>query len=120
MREKLKNLLKNAKYPLSEGYPAEAHLASQLSGKGLDYIADFLLENGVIVPPVKEGDELYRVIVPKNGEPYVSSCTAKVEPYAIYYQCAADAYYRILPDDIGKSVFLTREEAEKALKGGAE
>lgn len=61
MKEILKNVLKNAKYPLSEEYPAEARLSSQLSDKGLDYIADFLLENGIIVPPCKVGDTIYMI-----------------------------------------------------------
>ena len=47
MREKLIALLKECKFPLFEGYPAEIRLASQVSPQAIEYIADYLIEQGV-------------------------------------------------------------------------
>ena len=94
-------------------------------------IADYLLENGVIVPPVSLGDKIYEIISPKDREPYFitatvcavhiadgsrNSCQHKRESY-IVAECSGTKYVHKYPiSKFGKSVFLTREEAEKALK----
>lgn len=56
-RERLINLLQNV--------PADFE-----GNRGVGTIADFLLENGVIVPPVKVGerriDDLGRILIPKD------------------------------------------------------
>ena len=79
-----------------------------------DYLADYLLENGVIVTPFKDGDKVYtsnplgnRVM---EGEVVLDSFVA----------IAQHMHFGFSSNDIGKTVFLTREEAEQALKGGAE
>ena len=95
-------------------------------------IADYLLENGVIVPPVKVGDTVYVLHnTVERIELGLSDCIYETVVDAIcingtveYHMC----YKKIVhPDcdfftekDIGKTVFLTKEEAEKTLKGGAE
>lgn len=96
-----------------------------------EQIADFLLENGVIVPPVSLGDKIYEIISPKDREPYFitatvcavhiadgsrNSCQRKRESY-IVAECPGTKYVHKYPiSKFGKTVFLTREEAEKALK----
>ena len=93
--------------------------------------ADYLLENGVIVPPVSLGDKIYEIISPKDREPYFitatvcavhiadgsrNSCQRKRESY-IVAECPGTKYVHKYPiSKFGKTVFLTREEAEKALE----
>ena len=95
-----------------------------------EIMADYLLENGVIVPPVILGDKIYEIISPKDREPYFitatvcavhiadgsrNSCQRKRESY-IVAECSGTKYVHKYPiSKFGKTVFLTREEAEKAL-----
>ena len=88
--------------------------------------ADHLLKNGVIAPPCKVGDTVYwlnfynhlmlyrdkyyeaevvRIVVTRFGV----SCVIRVR--------GKHATYEIPDVEFGKNVFLTREEAERALKG---
>lgn len=76
-------------------------------------LADHLLANGVIVPPCKVGDMVYKI----NG-----SCIEKfkVARFVISsYGIRAEDLYGVqvaLKDDFGKTVFLTQEEAKQVLK----
>ena len=79
--------------------------------------ADYLIANGVIVLPVKIGQTVYHL-----------GYSFKVEEIEIlqdniFYRCGntgTDDYMAFCESDIGKTVFLTKEEAEKVLKGGDE
>ena len=73
-------------------------------------------QGDVIVLPCKVGDEIYRIIKP-SGEckPFVPTLPDKVEPFGICYRNVMGGYSLIPFDELGKTVFLTREEAEKAL-----
>lgn len=69
-------------------------------------IAEADKDGRVVVPPCKVGDTVWRIkrifeTYPDKSEPYI-------EPDAFLLQ---DVF------NIGKTVFLTREEAEKALRG---
>ena len=113
MRERLIELIESTRY-WGSGTSAE--------------IADYLLANGVIVPPCKVGDTVY--IIDEGDEctePYVLDVTIT----AIGYDIGGFWITMDLPLGIkmsahigersfGKTVFLTKEEAEAALKGGAE
>lgn len=86
-------------------------------------IADYLLANGVIVPPCKVGDTVYEII-PKCSAPwnycaynggYGTSRCGK-NPCEAYIKEGNFALSDL--ENVGKTVFLTREEAERALKGG--
>lgn len=89
----------------------------------IEKIADHLLENGVIVPPVKIGDTVY--VIPKyNGKPYCGVRQDKVQMIGI---TSRGIHIKTRNKSnfnktymLGKTVFLTKAEAEKALKGGAE
>ena len=75
-------------------------------------LADHLLANGVIVPKVKIGHAVYYPIRHTNKveQLFVREIVytgSKIQFYASYLAFTVDA--------IGKTVFLTREEAEKAL-----
>lgn len=91
----------------------------------VEQIADHLLANGVIVPPCKVWDTVYAVSNYYGGEWRVYEC--RVDNFSVYekntfmsisnregYNFGANIC------EIGKTVFLTREEAEQALKGEIE
>ena len=125
-RERLIELLKKAPYGANAITLSDKHKDSILGE-----IADYLLENGVIVPPVSLGDKIYEIISPKDREPYFitatvcavhiadgsrNSCQRKRESY-IVAECPGTKYVHKYPiSKFGKTVFLTREEAEKALE----
>ena len=85
-------------------------------------LADYLLANGVIVPPCKVGQTLYVILKMKDKRilPFVNEYEATFiqlgkRKCKVYYE--KDGFIKIfLQDDFGETVFLTREEAEKALK----
>lgn len=103
--------------------------------EGGEYIADYLLANGVIVPPCKVGNTVYRVIRLVNGEAFVkegivlevsSTYENGIGKTRFYFWACGDEWdsrhYSLWCDltDFGKTVFLTKEEAEAALKGGVQ
>ena len=80
-------------------------------------ISDYLLANGVIVPPCKVGDTVYYIPLFEN---HIIECIvaqiAKV-PFTeseMSFCCYGGFSFDMRSWD--KTVFLTREEAEKALK----
>lgn len=110
----------------------EAKRTEPETGSFTDYLADYLLEHGVIVLPCKVGDIYYTIQKYCNTDPF----DTKKEPVMPWdcenYCCRSDCSfkeYRIdehrfdtvgfilnAKEKIGKSIFLTREEAERALK----
>lgn len=90
-------------------------------------IAEYLLDNGVIVPPCKVGDTVW----------YIEEMKSYVPSYHTWYECLSFrigyieiaekwlafgrkgsgmfADIRFYSKDIGKTVFLTEEEAEAKL-----
>ena len=116
VREKLVKLLKTS--PTRNGYT------------DLGDIADHLIANGVVVLPCKIGDKVYvnyiygrnkiitdsqmvcsiKQTVGVNDESYWKVCVEQVieKGYIVYHEYTED--------DFGKTVFLTREEAEASLR----
>ena len=94
--------------------------------------ADYLLANGVIVPPCKVGDTVYSfcdvfgVILPYVVQNFGVGFMGKDRPNYCFWEATSHATEtdELLDeiefdlDEIGKTVFLTREEAEAKLKGG--
>ena len=86
-------------------------------------LADHLISNGVIVPPCKVGDTIYVIRDMDNPARMMLECkviSISVEETSIHFQFQTFKKYlyrygSFNIDDIGKTVFLTREEAEKAL-----
>lgn len=81
-------------------------------------LADYLLEHGVIVPQCKVGDIVYvpykdSQTIEEKRVRLMSIETDEIETYMKFY-CKRE--YAFLDTDINGEVFLTREEAEKALK----
>ena len=128
-REKLIKLIRSAK--ITEEYFAKDILTEY----SIKNVADHLIANGVVVLPCKVGDTVY--ILNRNktrvqkmiGEAPDIRCVCADEDNLCMALCMdrnnGVCAYRFKNDlsDFGKTVFLTREEAEKALakqKGGDE
>ena len=74
-------------------------------------LADYLLANGVIVPPCKVGDTVYRICKQKYP---IDAYRMRWEEDWVILTCPFDL--SMIPE-IGKTIIITREEAEQALKG---
>lgn len=87
-----------------------------------EYIVENLLDNGVIVPPCKVGAEIFGLF-DNDDEQRKEIYEGKVLCFSLdennllwarmRYRNGLTYWYTI--DDFGKTVFLTPEEAEKAL-----
>ena len=91
-----------------------------------EIIADYLLKNGVIVPPVSIGQKVwyikggyYNSVNKKPCEIEVTEINQKWHGKTLSWGFIANGTrYRF--SSIGKTVFLTRKEAEQALKAQEE
>ena len=72
------------------------------TGSFSEYLADYLLEHGVIVLPCKAGDTLY--------------CESAIKGHVTHLKAPDLEWIFENREIFGKEIFLTREEAEKALK----
>lgn len=79
-------------------------------------MADYLIENGVVLLPCKVGDKIYRCC---DGTIYEWEIVC-VAMYADETNYIDDSGNEFMDYDIGKSVFLTRKDAKNALKGSEE
>ena len=81
-----------------------------------EVIADYLLANGVIIPPCKVGDTVYFTKAHFGFLPTPKAeKIRKIELYDIDVIFRTES--RVFNDKaIGSTVFLTKEEAEKALE----
>ena len=81
-------------------------------------IADYLLEQGVIVPPCKVGQTVFKIEYRQGSRvKFVKETTVSriaIDNDGIWIFCACNP---IVKCKFGKLVFLTREDAEKALRG---
>ena len=83
--------------------------------------ADLLLEHGVVLLPCKVGDRLYEVTGRKTVSVYKVKAI-RVELFSLFIEWDIvegfvwQSLSGINADEIGKTVFLTREEAERALR----
>ena len=81
--------------------------------------ADHLIANGVIVPPCKVGDKIYMVVTRKTLSFDIDkSGMRRVEnEHSFIKQSYLTKlnFFKVI-EDFDKTVFLTREDAEKALK----
>ena len=94
-------------------------------------LADHLLANGVILPPfpVKVGDKVYRLVRSDFRDFFIreeevwivdNHFFAGLEIITKYIIKNCSYFRKIENEAFGKTVFLTREEAEKALKERSE
>ena len=119
MRDRLVELLKDVKFNPFDQFNIE---------RNLNRIIDVLLANGVIVLPCKVGDVVYFVheVCDENAEEYLDISVGEVVSFSIqkeglWMYCRYEdglTYWHLVDDEFGKTVFLTREEAEAKLKEG--
>ena len=125
MRDRLIELIDQKQVYGIDQYQPESHNTYLLDN---DELADHLIENGVIVPPVKVGQTVY-VPWQWGGQEGIASTIVEciqivrdAELRGFFIDMKSDdtafndvyGFWRTF-DDIGKKIFLTREEAEKAL-----
>lgn len=98
-------------------------------------VADYLLDNGVILPLVKVGDIVFCSCDNEVSEQKVTCISCDISgTWMIFTECSIHGYgdirhcevkdfcgngycnYSFSMDSIGKTVFLAREEAEAAVK----
>ena len=119
-RERLTNLILNApKLEFKSGSRAQGKTYQTAQN-----IADYLLANGCVLPPCKIGDKLYVISTDDDCPPdmrieeeTVTDIGQKHIFCSAYVLPQDDIGWEVDIAEIGKTVFLTREEAEKALKG---
>ena len=87
----------------------------EMFDEDIEQIADHLLANSVIVPPCKVGDAVW--FIRKNTRKIIEAKVNEIviKRGGIYLQLSCNSVYETSCKSIGKSVFLTKEEAEKAL-----
>ena len=78
--------------------------------------ADYLLENNVFVAPVTEGDSVYIILFGRILPFDVIDVSLFRKTLIFKAQHGWNLTRVFKMEDIGKTVFLTREEAENALK----
>ena len=119
MRDRLIELVETAKCEWKDKV-----LAKEKVEYLAEYIADHLLAAGIVVPPCKVGDTVYHLTseevldVLNCAEIYegkVFSMAKDEDGVWLYCRYDNGLNYWYAERDIGKSLFLTREEAEKAL-----
>lgn len=106
MRDRLIELLKVPIYPHLDADPAEV-------------VADYLLANGVIVPPCKVGDAVYVIYDNKVIKGKADALDIVVEEGSTEYVVGAKFFCQISMCKgfaFGRNVFLTKEDAEAKLK----
>lgn len=75
---------------------------------GIGTIADYLIANGVIAPPVKVGDVVYHIFSADN----IKASIVKRIQHGKYGTMFADAHGVFDVLRIGKDIFLTKEAAD--------
>ena len=98
----------------------------EMRAASLNALADHLIANGVIVPPCNVGDTVY--VLTHDAPTGIEKSRVKRmllqklqdgTTIKIIVPCVFDdwgnAVREVYPEDFGKTVFLTKEEAEKAL-----
>lgn len=122
-RDRLIELFKKIEYTPFPEMTMKSNLGNQFTDYGLNCIVDELLANGVIVPPCKVGTEIFGVF-DNDDEQRKEIYEGKVLCYSLdennllwarmRYKNGLTYWHTI--DDFGKTVFLTKEEAEAKLK----
>lgn len=137
MRDRLKELYYEAKCKYMENKMGNKNIGSEA-----DFIIDNLIENGVIVPPCKVGDTVWKItdiwhlddreswtyhyekeVLEFRVRSISISCNSKGIWTKKFRICQVkngktiNNQYNIEFCDFGKTVFFTKEEAEKALEG---
>lgn len=135
MRERLIQLISNADEECKHSKDCKSCSGYGKGSRCMNYhIADYLIDKGVVLLPCKVGDKVFRATQLVNGESFVqegivfeiaSTYENEKSKTRFYFWAKGDEWgsrhYSLWCDltEFGKTVFLTREEAEAKLKGGA-
>lgn len=114
MRERLIKLLEQAEKQQSLNAVCGDIDSLIDSPRGAEFIADYLLENGVVALPCKVGQTLW--YASKYCNPYaivVSKIVFFEDKIIIRTENGVEWY----AEDVGKAIFVSYEDAERALKG---
>lgn len=104
---------------LISGLPFSAEYEKYNSLEFAEHLADYLLANGVIVPPCKVRDRLYAIFNNKIVKGIAKSLEIVIEENKISYIVGLQFFKGIMMIkgfSFGKNIFLTKEKAEKVLK----
>lgn len=116
-RERLIELIEHCSCHYSPPCTSECYECNnvEMYDREIEHIADHLLANGVIVPPCKVGDVVYdyadREGIVVSMHFYDGGLPVFTTERTGYNGCKIHTSYTF--DDIGRAVFLTREEAER-------
>ena len=122
MRDRLIELLNNFKYEClmscKDGFITKKESCDDCV---IDQLADYLLANGIIVPPCKVGQVLFviesgRIIESKVKEYEYSSNSQN----GVHWHIIFEELFAMSEAHIGKTVFYTRKEAMQALRDGVQ
>ena len=107
-RKRLVELLNEATYQIAKA------CIGNCEGCG-DKIADYLIANNVVVLPCKVGDRIYRLDFLNNK--IIDWTIARIDIYEDEVVYSDDCFNEFTDEEFGvrEGVFLTLEEAEKAL-----
>ena len=122
MSDRLIELLRKARimeiYRTSDGEPVTSINRRIVDIGEVNILADYLLANGVIVPPCKVGDKVYLTSGNYFGEKIFEGVVAQISIYnngeIRFWEYGHPLSFT--PNDFGETVFLTREEAEQKLR----
>ena len=114
-RKRLVELIKQGDKAFADKYTGKTMKLVDEIEEVYDFIADHLLDNGIVVPPVKVGDKYVMDTAKIIFKAWNDVTGAVCEGTSWYYELES------VIEDIVKLSFgagvLYREEAEKALKG---
>ena len=105
-RNRLLQLIEQAE----EKFPTMGNLVFKMTVE--EYVADCLIENGVVILPCKVGDTVYSIWEDDDGNLQIDE--AEIVDVSIHKIWVNGGDFDV--NCLGKSDFLSREEAEKALK----
>jgi hypothetical protein len=119
MRDRLIELIRNA--PRTDVVYGDIKLDEPV--QTLQTIADHLLANGVIVPPCYIGQDIWHTTKHYDGrieigKGKVSMLQQKADKSWKIRITVNSSVWDFTPSEIGKIYFFSKEEAERALKGG--
>lgn len=117
MRDKLIEIFRNTNYQNRQN-GLTANLATQFTEYALGEVVDTLLANGIIVPPCKVGDALYYPSFGTDRVLLYKVISIKLNSKGLYVVCEnhlSKSQMTHKAEQIGKTIFLTKAEAERAL-----
>ena len=119
MRDRLIELIKEA-IEEWENYYVYSLSKGETRSKTYDgFIADHLIDNGVIVPPCVLGEKIYMVVTRKTVSFQMTKGGMRriQNKHSFIKQTRLTKlnFFKVI-DDFGKTVFLSREDAERALE----